>query len=167
MKKLETGMILHCASDGVFGSIIKLATAPIRFIKGEWVSKHTAILAQDDGVLWVYESTSFKGAYRIPFEQWKKKHKDFRITPIEISPKKHALKKALNSYLGRDYEPWWSLVLVPFNKAKKSSKRLFCTEYIVTALMDIEHYMGLDWGEASKVDPDEFYEALEVTYGIL
>jgi hypothetical protein len=159
MSFLRTGAILHSRSRSFFGATIRLFTGLEAVVKGDWVPNHTAILVQDDGVLWVYESTSFVGARRIPFAEWKKKHKDFRITHLPLVGHREALKDALNSYLGRKYESWWSLILVPFNKAKRGRKRLYCTEYIVAALKDANVPMAQKL-VPHDTDPAEFYERI-------
>jgi hypothetical protein len=158
MTTIRTGDLLHSRSSRMFGSIIRLATAPLKTIKGKWVPNHTAIAVQDDGLLWAYESIAFKGAHRVPFTEWVRKHKDYRVTPMPLSGYRCRLKTVLNSYLGTGYERWWSLLLVPFNRAKRTAKRLFCTEYVIVALQK----SGFPYAPvcaASTMDPDELYRA--------
>jgi len=159
-KDARTGDLVFFQHPGVGGAVIRLATAFWAVLGGRrWVPNHVGVVVQDDGMLWLYESTfERKGVTRAPLELCLQKYRrtQWRIVPLELEGYRWELKRELDQALGAKYEKLHDLAKVARNDNKAGANRLFCSELAVRVFQGA----GVPWAkdlDPSNTDPDELY----------
>lgn len=156
---MRTGDILHTRRWGnIVSFFIRLGTAPGSILNFKWAASHTALIVQEGGELMVYESRFGEGVSNSPFDVWVKKNKDYRLTPVHVTTRRHAIGRAARALHGYDYENVLEMWKIPFNKKGRTSKDLFCTEFVLRVYDMAGVGFGLD---PENTSPEEFRQYLE------
>lgn len=159
---MKTGDILHVRKFGnPISFLIRLATAPKQTLSLKWASSHTALVVQEGGDLWIYEANKGRGVHKEQYVIWAKHNKDHRLTEMNVTGHRHAIARAARSFYGYEYEDVLQMWKIPFDKKGKTSKQLYCTEFVLRVYDLADCGLGRD---PENESPEEFRKYLEGDY---
>lgn len=158
----KTGDLVFTKSSGVISKLIRIFTDPIGVISGKYVPSHAAMIREDDGELFVYESTTSRGGVaRTNAEIWFAEHakESIRLVSMPVTGFREAISEALSRIEGVPYEHWADMPSIILDKNEKSASRLFCSEMCLYVYREA----GIEWfmqnHDPSNTTPDELYDS--------
>lgn len=160
--EVKTGDLVFTKSNGIISKLIRIFSDPIGVFAGRYVPSHVGMFREDDGGLYVYESTTSRGGVgRMTADLWFKKHKRDKpvIVKMPFTGYREGISEALSRVEGVPYEHWGTMPSIIFDKNKKGLDRMFCSEMCLYVYREA----GLSWfmkaHDPSNTTPDELYNA--------
>lgn len=161
---VQSGDIILIRTKSLIGTLI-------RFFQNLWGNNcpynHVAIIAQDKGIYYVYESLT-TGFVRTPYTMWNTKNKEFVILRPTFDFNKDKLNELCFNIVGTKYDfvgtLWIQLIQqvsderinLGTNNKKKAEKRLYCSEAVAYLFnMSSKHIMYVNW---MLTDPQDIFE---------
>lgn len=125
----ETGDLVFTRSPKLISRLIRLCSAPIKTIRGEYIPSHVGMLRYVNGELHMQEALFGRGFVKTPWTDWIKLHgsEGVRVVHMPFTGKRVDLSRELEAMEGVPYAYVTELIRTVGDRNRDATKRDFCS----------------------------------------